>query len=97
MKPLSSVKNSARKALLGNVTPNLRAVQVSIANDVYDVILIYDKTLSEIEVKLSKLIENEFISDFSFPDYKSSCTVKVLSYPEPIPQKGYFVYLRFEE
>jgi len=94
-KPLSSFFCSIQRALLGNVTPNLRAVYLFVEEEMYGLIFYYDQPLSEEEEDLASLTDTEFISDF--PDYQTSCNIEVIPYPKPIPKKGFCVYERYEK
>lgn len=93
--PILAFFRSIQQALLGNVTPNLRAVYAFIEGEAYGIIFYYDQPLSEDEEELASLTDTEFIS--AFPDYETSCTVEVIPYPQKIPQKGYCVYERYEK
>lgn len=95
--PLSSLLCSIQRALIGNITPNLRAVYASITDNTYGIIFYYDQPLSEDEEELASLTDTEFISDFPSPDYKTSYIVEVIPYPKPIPKKGFCVYERYEK
>lgn len=93
-----NVLGSVQRALLGNVTPNLRALDVLIKDEKnLELIFYYDKELSEIEEELPSLTETELASDFPEPDYHVTGVVKVLPYPARVPQNGFLVYLRYEE
>jgi hypothetical protein len=91
------IMGSIQRALLGNVTPNLRAVYVKIENELIQLILFYDRTLSEKENELADFIDTEFISDFPSPNYKTSFNVIILPYPTPFPKVGLCAYKRFEK
>jgi len=84
-----------QRALLGNVTPNLRAVYAFIEDDTYGIIFYYDQPLSEDEEELASLTDTEFLADF--PDDKTTCDIQVIPYPKAIPKKGYCVYQRYEK
>lgn len=88
----------AQRALLGNITPNLRAIYVVIKNDTsFKLVLYYDKPLSEDEEELASLIDTNIFSDFSPFVYDTDYIVKVIPYPNEIPKEGYCVYRRFEK
>lgn len=73
---------SIQRALLGYITPNLRAVYVEIeSQNSCQLVFYYDKVLSEEEEELASLVDTEFISDFP-SDYETDCTIKVVSYPK---------------
>jgi hypothetical protein len=95
MKDLFDLIYSIQRALLQNVTPNLRAVYAFIENDTYVIIFYYDHTLSEDEEELASLTETGLIADFPYSQTRS--TIEVIPYPEKIPQKGFCVYQRYEE
>ena len=93
-----NVLGSVQRALLGNVTPNLRAVDVLIKDEKnLELIFYYDKEMSKNEEELPSLTETEVASDFPEPDYHVTGVVKVLSYPARVPQDGFLAYLRHEE
>ena len=88
---------SIQRALLGNITSNLRAVYV-LCEDESDLHLIfyYDKPLSEDEEELTSIVDTEFMCDFPSPTYKTSYTIHVLPYPNRIPDHGICTFLRYE-
>ena len=92
-----NIIGSIQRALLGKITPNLRAVYVLIGEDnALDLIFYYENNLSEIEEELSSLADTEFIADFPSPYYKTSCDIQVLPLSEKIPKKGRCIYKRYE-
>lgn len=93
-----SMLRSVQKALLGNITKNLRAVDVLIKDEKnLKLIFYYDKKIPEFEEEFPSLIETEVASDFPEPDYHVTGVVKVLPYPTRIPQNGFLAYLRQEK
>lgn len=88
---------SIQHALLGKVTPNLRAVFVTIENEIIHYFFYYNSALSEEEEELASLADTEIIADFPLPEYKTDCTVIVLPYPNEIVQRGSCAYMRYEE
>ena len=95
---LLTVLCSVQRALLGAVTPNLRAVYItSEQENSFDLIFYYDKELSEDEEELCSFADTEFIADFPSPTYKTDCTVKIIPYPDKIPRIGRCVYRRYEK
>lgn len=91
--PILILFYSAQIALLGNVTPNLRAVWTE-ENEANRMTFYYDQSLSAEEKELFKLASQKFTSEF--PDGKANCAVEIIPYPKLIPQKGYCVYQRYE-
>jgi hypothetical protein len=83
-----------QKALIGNVTPNLRAVYAFIEHETYGIIFYYDHPLSTEEQELVSLADTEFLADF--PDHETVCKVEVTPYPNEIPKIGYCMYKRYE-
>lgn len=88
---------SIQRALIGHVTHNLRSVCIENISDVITLVFYYDQSPSEEEVELASLVDTEFISDFPTPEYKTDSKVLTLPYPEPIPDNGECVYLRYEQ
>lgn len=97
-KLILNVLASIQGSLLGNITPNLRAVEVVMEDDkFFNINFYYDNEASEDEVELSSLAETEFISDFPGPIYETNLNIKTLPYPNKIPQNGFLVYKRYEK
>lgn len=94
-KSLSDLLLSVQSALIGNVTPNLRAVYAFIEGETHGIIFYYDQPLTEDEEELASLTDTEFISDFP-EGSQTSCAVEVIPYPKLIPKKGFCVYGRYE-
>ena len=95
LRPLPNVLCSIQRALVGNVTPNLRAVYIRFENEIYELVFFYDKDLSEDEQELVSLTDTEFLADFPSNE-KTNCTIEILPYPKPIPKLGRCVYMRYE-
>ncbi len=91
-----SVLGSVQRALLGRVTPNLRAVHINIDNEQIILSFYYDKSPSEEEIELSSLADTDFISDFPGPEFKTDCKVLVVPYPQMLPGAQFYAYQRFE-
>lgn len=90
------LRGSIQRALIDNVTPNLRSVQVDTKNDLITLIFFYDEPPSEDELERASLADTEFISDFPSPEYKTDCKIVILPYPEPLPKDSLCVYKRYE-
>jgi hypothetical protein len=92
---INSIRLSVQAALLGHITPNLRAVYVQNKDDINRLVFYYDNPPSEDEQELASLADTEFISHSSY-DYETACDVLTLPYPAWIPKDGVCVYLRYE-
>lgn len=98
---IGDLKLSAQRALLGNVTPNLRAVCVDIEDNVISAIFFCDKEISEEDFELYEQAKDQIIADFcqpqaSFDQPEFSLETVRLDYPEKMPLKGFWVYYRNE-
>lgn len=87
---------SLQRALLGAVTPNLRAVTVSVNEDEYHVHVYYQEELSEVENELISLAHTYFAADFPPPEFTTLITIEVIPAPQKIPDEGRLVYERYE-
>ncbi len=86
-----------QRGMLGFVTPNLRALYVLVENNTtFELILYYDKPLSEDEEELASLIDTYVSADLPPPVYDSGFIIEVLPFPRKIPENGYCVYKRYE-
>jgi hypothetical protein len=91
----TDIRCAIQEALLGLVSPNLRAVNVLVDdNDFMNLLLYYDLPPDEDEQELASLIDLEFFVFFAGDknDYK----IITLPYPQQIPRVGYRVYQRYE-
>ena len=96
-KGLLNVLGAVQKALIGNVTPNLRAVYLIINSDCdFELIFYYNNNLSEEEEELPSLVDTEFMSDFPSPTFITKFTIKILPQPQVVPNDGFCVYKRYE-
>lgn len=88
---------SVQRALLGAVTPNLRAVTVSIEKvNTFNLYIYYNEELSEEESELTSLTYTYFTADFPPPKYETHLTIEILPFPSKIPEHGRSVYERYE-
>jgi hypothetical protein len=86
---------SVSHALLGRVTPNLRAVYITFEDEVTVLTFYYDKDLTEKESELTNLADTDFIC--SFPeDFQSDFRTNIIPFPSRIPNNGLCIYHRFE-
>lgn len=90
------IKNSIQRALLGHVTPNLRAVGVNLEENTKSVLTFYyDQEPSEDEQELASLADTEFIADF--PWNQTDWGVITWPYPKSIPDTHLKIYQRYEK
>ncbi|MBA3957036.1 MAG: hypothetical protein H0X51_01385 [Parachlamydiaceae bacterium] len=82
-------------ALLGRVTPNLRAVYITFEKETIVLTFYFDKQPTEDEWELANLADTDFISDF--PDVVSDFRVVTVAYPMEIPNQGFCIYHRYED
>lgn len=99
---LFEVKLSAVRALLGHVTPNLRAVCVASDENLISAIFYYDGEISEDEFELFEQAKDEIIADFCQPmgPLKEELEFELdsirVDHPQNMPLKGAWVYYRHE-
>lgn len=87
-----------QRGMLGNVTPNLRALYFIFENkSTFKLIFYYDRSLSEDEEDFTGVIDQDLTSDFSPPAYEINYIIEILPYPSIISEKGYCVYRRYEK
>lgn len=89
---IQSIVCSLQRALLGNVTENLRAVNVIIKERVV-LMFYYDSLPSEEEEELASLTDTGFLSDF--PELPNDFKIIHLPYPAKIPE-GLMIFQRYE-
>jgi hypothetical protein len=91
---IASIRCSLQVALLGEITPNLRGVEVKFDSTLIEIFFYYYSFISEDEYEISEIVGSEVISGFT------SCLINVYRdvVPEHIklPQKGLYVYRRKE-
>lgn len=86
---------SIQKALLGEVSPHLRAVVLSVARKQIDVRFYFDGVISEEDEESVSCIETEILADFE-PDFTICAEAIRLDCPLPIVDDGFWVYQRRE-
>ncbi len=94
---ISSILSYCRLALLGLVTPNLRAVIVDYKEDknLIGLHLYYHNPPTEKDIELSELIDVEFFASLPIL-VEEEIKLITLPYPNPIPQ-GWLVSKRYED
>jgi len=88
---------SVQRALLEAVTPELRAVTVDVCNDkkLFYIHFYYHGNVSEKIIDLWECAITEASADFG-PDCVLDAGVERLDYPQKIPARGRYAYLRKE-
>lgn len=100
--PISSqsLKLSLQRALLGNVSPKLRAVCTHTYGVLVQAIFYYDGEISEDEKELVESVIDQIISDFHIDESGNDMTFNFpiirLDYPEKPALEGEWVYYRYE-
>ncbi len=95
---LTDIFCTNQRGLLGNVTPNLRALYVTFENKYsFEVNFYYDQPFSDDEREFASLIDTDVLSDFPSPAYKTGFNTINLPYPNKISDDGYCIYRRFEK
>lgn len=90
------LKLSLQRALLGNITPNIRCVAVILDAKNIQLSFYYDGEFTDCDEELASEVETEIIADFD-DDFIISTHLERLDYPKPIKiNNGYCVYLRKE-
>lgn len=93
--PIIDARLSLQRALLGEVSPQLRAVVFSIIDRTIDVRFYFDGVISENDKESASCVETEILADY---DPEDSVTVRCirLDFPDPINDGGTWVYQRRE-
>jgi|SaaInlStandDraft_4_1057021.scaffolds.fasta_scaffold206886_1 hypothetical protein len=87
---------SANRALWGIVTPNLRKASIRCEEKTIIVSFFYDKKITEDEKELASCAGAEVIADYPAEFFIEEELFQIAS-PNPLPQKGYTVYHRYEQ
>jgi hypothetical protein len=89
---------SIQSALLGEVTPELRAVILDLDQDnvLLHAYFYHDGEASEKHLDIWSCVISEGSVDLE-PEFLTKAKIEQLDYPQEIPSKGYFAYLRKEE
>ncbi|WP_061249968.1 hypothetical protein [Leptospira alstonii] len=91
-----SVLLSAQRALLGNISPNLRAVSIGFTEQSISIRFYYETQPSEIEYDLVDSITSEILADF---DHINNIDEEIIVTQEKANQLNGlndWIYLRFE-
>lgn len=90
---ISGIRCSLQVALLGAVTPNLRAVSILYENESMIIFFYYEFPPSEDEIEISEIVGSEVIADFVIPVDVKQIT---LGATEKIPENGLRIFHRHE-
>ncbi|WP_368540820.1 hypothetical protein [Enterobacter soli] len=87
---------SLQRALLGNVTPNIRAVIAELTGKSISILFYFEGEVDDDDEELASVIETEIIADFD-DDFTVYTAVQRLDYPQRIKNtNGLLAYLRKE-
>jgi hypothetical protein len=96
------LKLSTQRALWGHVFPELRAVSVSVNKNQIDVCFYHNGELTENDRECCELAITEIIADYPYYfdnekiETEFNTPIIRLDYPDKIPQRGEWVYFRYE-
>lgn len=91
------LKLSIQRALLGEITPNIRCVTINIINKKIELSFFIDGKVTEDDQENISCIETEVIADFE-DNFDIKTNIKRIDYPYPIViEHGYCVYRRKED
>lgn len=93
---LMSLQMTMQRALLGRVTPNLRAVCINLNEDLIRLTYYYNDPPSDYESNLAIMAGREVTKEVRFPQYRVSYHIHIHPCPHKIPQNGVCVYRRYE-
>ena len=86
---------SIQRALLGEISPQLRSVVFSIVGRDIDVRFYFDGLISKIDAESASCVETEIIADYEAEDTVTFRCIR-LDAPKPIEDDGVWVYQRRE-
>jgi hypothetical protein len=86
---------SIQRALLGEVSAQLRAVVFSIVNRNLNVRFYFDGMISKVDEESASCVETEILADYEPDELVTVCCIR-LDAPEPIMDDGVWVYWRRE-
>jgi hypothetical protein len=98
--PQYKLNLSAQRALLGHVTPSLRAACISAENKKICIFFYYDGEISDDQKELAQSAVDDIISDFHIDDEGNTIEFNInilqIDYPQKMPLHGSWVYYRHE-
>jgi hypothetical protein len=89
------VRLSLQRALLGEVSSNLRAVVFSITDLTIDARFYFDGPISQEDEESTSCVETEVLADYD-QEYTVTARCIRLDFPAPISDNGIWIYLRRE-
>ena len=90
------LKLSAQRALLGAITPNIRAVFAELVEEDIQIYFYYDGQIQDDDEETASIVTSEIIADFD-DEFDINLTTKQVDYPLDIVQtNGMCVYYRKE-
>ncbi|MBB3306740.1 MULTISPECIES: hypothetical protein [unclassified Enterobacter] len=95
MKSNDYFKLSIQRALLGNITKNIRAISALLEGDSITLKFFYDGIISEDDEENASIVQTEIIADLDDSSVVHTVVTR-LDYPEPIKSSGFLLYLRKE-
>lgn len=84
---------SLQRALLGEIPPQLRGVEVRLGNAQADLLFYFDGPISEANLETISEIESEVLADMP-SDYKIESRPVITAGPAALPDTGFWVYRR---
>ncbi len=94
-KQVIDARLSIQRALLGEISPQLRAVVFSIAERDIDVRFYFDGVISDEDIESASCVETEIIADYEAEDVVTVRCIR-LDTPKTIADGGVWVYHRRE-
>jgi hypothetical protein len=94
-KLIIAARLSIQRALLGEISPRLRAVVFSIAGRELDIRFYFDGPISDEDIESASCVETEIIADYEAEDIITVRCIR-LDAPETIADAGVWVYQRRE-
>ena len=91
---IGNIRCEAQGALLGSVTPNVRAVNIQFSEKQIIIHFYYPEKYAELEDEEAEMVGTELIS--SFTDCMLEVEKHIFPYPRKIPSQGILVYQRYE-
>ncbi len=93
--PVIKARLSLQRALLGEVSSNLRAVVFSITGLIITVRFYFDGPVSQEDEESASYVETEVLADYE-PEYTVTAQCIRSDFPSSINDDGLWVYLRRE-
>lgn len=91
---ISAIRCALQVALLGSITPNLRAINANLKENSVELYFYYETPPSEEEEELSEIVVTELYADFI--DISINIHRIVLSLSDKIPEIGLRIFHRKE-